>query len=36
MKISMHYSTKLENIEIMHLWKVKGALHNPKGILLKA
>jgi len=36
MKISMKCSTKLENIEIMHLFKVAGALHKPNGILLDA
>ena len=27
---------KSENIAIMHLWKVAGALHKPKGIRLYA
>lgn len=32
---SFFSSTIYENIEIIHLWKVIGALHNPNGILLK-
>ena len=36
MKISITSSAKSENIDIMHLWNVPGALHKPNGILLKA
>ena len=36
MKISITSSAKSENINIMHLWNVAGALHKPNGILLKA
>ena len=36
MNISITASTKSENIDIIHLWKVAGALYNPNGILLKA
>ena len=30
---SMHFSTMLEKMEFIHLWKVIGALQSPKGIL---
>ena len=36
MKISITSSARSENIDIMHLWKVPGALHKPNGILQKA
>ena len=36
MKISITSSTKYENMDIMHLWNVVGALHKPNGILLNA
>ena len=35
MKISITSSAKSENIDILHIWKVPGALHKPNGILLK-
>ena len=35
-KISIASSTKYDNMDIIHLWKVAGALHNPNDILLKA
>jgi hypothetical protein len=35
MKTSIICSTMPEKISIMHLWKVVGALHNPKDICLK-
>lgn len=36
MKISMECSMRSENMVILHLLKVVGALHNPNDILLKA
>jgi hypothetical protein len=32
MNTSRNFSTMLEKIAIMHLWKVAEALHNPKGM----
>jgi hypothetical protein len=32
-KISMEFSIISEKIENIHLWKVAGAFHIPKGIL---
>jgi hypothetical protein len=31
---SKNLSTMLEKIDIIHLWKVAGALHRPKGMHL--
>ena len=36
MKISITSYAKSENIDIMNLWKILGALHKPNGIILKA
>ena len=36
MNTSAQSSIRSLNIENMHLWKVAGALHKPKGIRLKA
>ena len=36
MKIFITSSAKSENMDIIHLWNVAGALHKPNGILLNA
>jgi len=34
MNTSMHFPIKSEKMAWTHRWKVAGALHSPKGILL--
>ena len=36
MKISITSSAKSENMDIMHLWNVAGALHKPNDIFINA